>query len=62
MEHTPKNILIRAVKRESGHGAASAAYEQCAGALGADLTLARLLSSGNSPAEAYRNRKKGGSQ
>lgn len=62
MEHTPKNILIRAVKRESGHRAAAAAYEQCAGALGADLTLARLLSSGNSPAEAYRNRKKGGSQ
>ena len=62
MEHTPKNILIRAVKRrgaEKGKKEKAAAYERCAEALHADLTLERLLSAGRSPADSYRSRKKG---
>ena len=58
MEHTPKNILIRAVKR--GPAKESDAYERCARALHADLTLARLFGAGTSPADAYRKRRKGG--
>ena len=86
MEHTPKNILIRAVKRAEGaaeedgrqektEGKKRAAgrkteeekrrqcaeeYDRCASALHADLTLARLLGTGVSPAEAYRKRREGG--
>lgn len=58
MEHTPKNILIRAVKRGPAHE--SDAYERCASALHADLTLARLFGMGTSMTEAYRRRRKGG--
>ena len=61
MEHTPKNILIRAVKRPGTKEAGrTEAYERCASALHADLTLDRLLCAGSSPAEAYRRRKEGG--
>lgn len=62
MEHTPKNILIRAVKRRenSGGNCTDKAYERCAEALHADLTLERLLEAGSSPAEAYRRRREGG--
>ena len=67
MEHTPKNILIRAVKRpvkgssgKNSSGEREKAYRDCADALHADLTLERLLAAGESPAEAYRRRKKGG--
>ncbi|MEI3525377.1 MAG: hypothetical protein V8Q27_04000 [Eubacteriales bacterium] len=61
MEHTPKNILIRAVKRREAERRKekAAAYERCAEALHADLTLERLLSAGRSPADSYRSRKKG---
>ncbi len=53
MEHTPKNVLIRAVKREictvreTKKGSASAAsdFENLKQALGASITLERLLSS-----------------
>ena len=78
MEHTPKNILIRAVKRKDAENAGSVSegpgkraeekrrrecgqeYWRCAEALHADLTLARLLGAGASPAEAYRRRREGG--
>ena len=51
MEHTPKNILIRAVKtypkmqgrKASGDGAPAESYKQLMDRLGADLTLYRLL-------------------
>lgn len=46
MEHTPKNILIRAVKRQNGSEAgkkAFEAYKTCADAVHADLTLYQLL-------------------
>lgn len=46
MEHTPKNILIRAVKSGPVRGKDSkglAAYEACAEAVHGDLTLYRLL-------------------
>ena len=46
MEHTPKNILIRAVKSGPARGKDSkelAAYEACAGAVCGHLTLYRLL-------------------
>lgn len=61
MEHTPKNILIRAVKRKNGkkaEAASTAAFENCTEALHADLTLEKLLSAGTSPAESYRSRRK----
>ena len=61
MEHTPKNILIRAVKRKNGKkakAASAAAFENCTEALHADLTLEKLLSAGTSPAESYRSRRK----
>ena len=60
MEHTPKNILIRAVKRKNpkkNAEASEAAFEACVEALHADLTLEKLLSAGTSPAESYRARK-----
>ena len=71
MEHTPKNILIRAVKRpereKKGAGSAenrksaerAEGYDRCAQALHADLTLARLLAAGEfaTPAEARRRRR-----
>ena len=71
MEHTPKNILIRAVKRpereKKGAGSAenrksaerAEGYERCARALHADLTLARLLAAGEfaTPAETRRRRR-----
>lgn len=59
MEHTPKNILIRAVKRPGGHKKNSEAYERCAEALQVQPTLECLLASGTAPAEVYRNRKQG---
>ena len=46
MEHTPKNILIRAVKSGPVRGRDSkelAAYEACAEAIHGNLTLYRLL-------------------
>ena len=46
MEHTPKNILIRAVRSGPVRGKGSkelAAYEACAGAVCGNLTLYRLL-------------------
>ena len=61
MEHTPKNILIRAVKRRNGKKAdqaSTAAFEACVEALHADLTLEKLLIAGTSPAESYRSRRK----
>ena len=61
MEHTPKNILIRAVKRKNGkkaEAASTAAFENCTEALHADLTLEKLLNAGTSPAESYRSRRK----
>lgn len=61
MEHTPKNILIRAVKRKNGkkaEAASAAAFENCTEALHADLTLEKLLNAGTSPAESYRSRRK----
>ncbi len=61
MEHTPKNILIRAVKRKNGRkaeAASEAAFEACTEALHANLTLEKLLSAGTSPAESYRSRRK----
>ena len=71
MEHTPKNILIRAVKRpereKKGAGSAenrksaerAEGYDRCAQALHADLTLARLLAAGEfaTPAETRRRRR-----
>lgn len=71
MEHTPKNILIRAVKRpereKKGAGSAenrkraerAEGYDRCARALHADLTLARLLAAGElaTPAETRRRRR-----
>ena len=67
MEHTPKNILIRAVRRRNVKAscapeAVRAAYERCAQALHADLTLERLFAAGTSPAEARRRRKKTGGE
>ena len=61
MEHTPKNLLIRAVKRKNGkkaEAASAAAFENCTEALHADLTLEKLLNAGTSPAESYRSRRK----
>ena len=71
MEHTPKNILIRAVKRpereKKGAGSAenrksaerAEGYDRCSQALHADLTLARLLAAGEfaTPAETRRRRR-----
>lgn len=43
MEHTPKNILIRAVKRSKGRGADFEKYDRCCKALHVSPTLGRLL-------------------
>lgn len=43
MEHTPKNILIRAVKKHEAARKEDADYEQCKKFLHADLTLEKLL-------------------
>ena len=43
MEHTPKNILIRAVKKNKGVKANFEKYDNCCKALGADPMLGRLL-------------------
>ena len=43
MEHTPKNILIRAVKRENARREEAEAYERCTQALHVSSTLERLL-------------------
>jgi len=59
MEHTPKNILIRAVKRQSKQTEGSRAYERCAEGLHAELTLERLLAVESSPIDMYKNRKRG---
>lgn len=57
MEHTPKNILIRAVKRSGEHRVSSEAYEKCTEALHVQPTLGRLLASEHAPTEAYKKRK-----
>ena len=43
MEHTPKNILIRAVKKNKGVTANFNKYDNCCKALGVDPMLGRLL-------------------
>ncbi len=43
MEHTPKNILIRAVKRNKASEADFEKYDNCCKALGVSPTLGRLL-------------------
>ena len=43
MEHTPKNILIRAVKKNKGVTANFDKYDNCCKALGVDPMLGRLL-------------------
>ena len=43
MEHTPKNILIRAVKRNKVHEPDFEKYDNCCKALGVDPMLGRLL-------------------
>lgn len=43
MEHTPKNILIRAVKKENGAGKKDAAAKELANFLGVETTLQKLL-------------------
>lgn len=43
MEHTPKNILIRGVKRNKDRKANFEKYEECCSALGVDPMLGRLL-------------------
>jgi hypothetical protein len=43
MEHTPKNILIRAVKKNKGVAANFEKYDNCCKALGVDPMLGRLL-------------------
>ena len=61
MEHTPKNILIRAVRRKNekkADTASAASFDACTEALHADLTLEKLLNAGTSPAESYRSRRK----
>jgi SAM-dependent methyltransferase len=60
MEHTPKNILIRAIRRSGKKNRDGEEYERCTEALHAQLTLERLLAVQNSPAENYKNRKRGG--
>ncbi len=57
MEHTPKNILIRAVKRPGEHKVSGEAYEKCTEALHVQPTLERLLVSEYAPADAYESRK-----
>lgn len=61
MEHTPKNILIRAVRRKNekkADTASAASFDACTEALHANLTLEKLLNAGTSPAESYRSRRK----
>ena len=43
MEHTPKNILIRGVKKKEGRKADWGKYEKCCEALGVAPTLGRIL-------------------
>lgn len=43
MEHTPKNILIRGVKKNKASGADFAKYDSCCETLGVSPTLGRLL-------------------
>lgn len=43
MEHTPKNILIRGVKKKEGRKADWGKYEKCCEALGVTPTLGRIL-------------------
>lgn len=43
MEHTPKNILLRAVKTGKADQEAGEAVKQCEAFLGADPTLGKLL-------------------
>lgn len=50
MEHTPKNILIRAVKRDGPQRESAAAYETCTSALHVSSTLERLLTEGKGEA------------
>ncbi len=43
LEHTPKNILIRGIKKSDRKKGSRAEYEQCRDFLGANLTLEKLL-------------------
>ncbi len=54
MEHTPKNILIRAVKQSEPVDALTEDYKNCVNLLGVEPTLERLLWKG----EEIRGRKK----
>lgn len=56
MEHTPKNILIRAVKRTGDRKADHRAYERCTQGLQVQPTLERLFAAEHLPSEAYKNR------
>lgn len=57
MEHTPKNILIRAVKRSGERRIDKETYEMCTEALHIQPTLERLLASEYAPVDAYKSRK-----
>ena len=57
MEHTPKNILIRAVKRTGESRTDCRAYESCTQGLHVRPTLERLLASEHLPSEAYKQRR-----
>ena len=55
--HTPKNILIRAVKRTGESRTDCRAYESCTQGLHVRPTLERLLASEHLPSEAYKQRR-----
>lgn len=57
MEHTPKNILIRAVKRDGAQKGSCEAYQRCAKALHVQPALENLLVSSYGPEDAYKKRK-----
>lgn len=62
MEHTPKNLLLRAVKRSGSKSRTEAVqdYLACTESLHVQPALERLLEASHSPAEAYRSRRQGG--
>jgi hypothetical protein len=43
MEHTPKNILIRAVKKNKDRKVSFEKYDKCCQTLGVDPMIGRLL-------------------
>ena len=59
MEHTPKNILLRAVKCKGRNEKAKEEIKKCTDLLNVDPTLGRLLSDNTDRAETERNSKKG---